>query len=187
MSTPVQTALVKMSFFVHFVFAISIFFQRCFLIGSQNSKKYKIWKQQKPKTTRRRKQSKNKSNMMIQNKRRQQAEKEKQHLSKFRGRLEVGEVSSKHTCFLSVLEPDFPNYFLTGFHSSPAGFSKFWHFSLQQTSGAWGLLNDRFVNHQDSSLVESSVLVGLQAWARIQHLLCKTIFVVTKRKTLAIQ
>ena len=29
--------------------------------------------------------------------------------SKFRRRLEVGEVSSKHTCFLSVLEPDFPN------------------------------------------------------------------------------
>ena len=31
-------------------------FQRCFLIGSQNSKNYKIGKQQKPKTTRRRKQ-----------------------------------------------------------------------------------------------------------------------------------
>ena len=60
----------------------------------------------------------------------------KNYGSKFRGRLEVGEVSSKHTCFLSVLEPEFPNYFLTGFHPSPVGFSKFWHFSLQQTSGA---------------------------------------------------
>ena len=37
------------------------------------------------------------------------------------------------------------------------------------------------MNHQDSSLVESSVLVGLQAWARVQHLLRKTIFVVTAK------
>ena len=59
-STPVLTALVKMSFFC--AFFIFVFFcnfqnfQRCFLIGSQTSKNYKIWKQQKPKTTRRRKQ-----------------------------------------------------------------------------------------------------------------------------------
>ena len=38
--------------------------------------------------------------------------------------------------------------------------------------GTWGLLDDQFVNHQDSSLAESSVLVGLQVWARVQHLLC---------------
>ena len=44
--------------------------------------------------------------------------------SKFRRRLEVGEVSSKHMCFLSVLEPDFPNCLLSGFHPSPVGFFK---------------------------------------------------------------
>ena len=67
----------------------------------------------------------------------------------------------------------FPTVFWVGFHPSPVGFSEFGHFSLQQISGTWGLLDDQFVNHQDSSLAESSVLVGLQAWARVQHLLCK--------------
>ena len=45
--------------------------------------------------------------------------------SKFRRRFEVGEVSSKHTCFLSVLEPDFSQLFLSGFHPSPLGFQSF--------------------------------------------------------------
>ena len=38
------------------------------------------------------------------------------------------------------------------------------------------------MNHQDSSLAESSVLVGLQAWARVQHLLCKNYLCCDKAK-----
>ena len=84
-STPVLTALVKMSFFcAFFIFGFFCnfqFFQKCFLIGSQNSKntKYESNKNQKQQEEENKIQSKNKSNMMIQNKRRQQAEKEKQH------------------------------------------------------------------------------------------------------------
>ena len=68
------TALFKMSFFVHFSFLGFFlqfpFFQRCFWIGSQNSKitKYESNKNQKQQEEENKIQSKHKSNMMIQNK-----------------------------------------------------------------------------------------------------------------------
>ena len=71
------------AFFIFGFFAISNFCQRCFLIGSQNSKntKYESNKNQKQQEEEENKvQNKTKSKMMIQNKRRQQAEKEKRHL-----------------------------------------------------------------------------------------------------------
>ena len=78
-NTTVLTALVKMSIFLHFSFLLFWefpFFQRCFLIGFQKSKKNnKIPKQQKQKTTtiENKTQWKKKGNIMIQNKTRQQA------------------------------------------------------------------------------------------------------------------
>ena len=50
--------------------------------------------------------------------------------SKFRRRLEVGEVSSKHTCFLSVLEPDFSQLFFDWISPSPVGFFQSFGMSL---------------------------------------------------------
>ena len=80
-STPVLTALVKMSFFsaflILFFFAISKI-SEMFLIGSQNSNtKYESNKNKKQKQQENKIQSKKKTNMMIQNKTRQQAEKTK--------------------------------------------------------------------------------------------------------------
>ena len=81
MSTPVLTALVKMSvfsaFFIFVFLAVSIFFRGVFLIGFKRSKNNKIPKQQKQKTTtiENKMQKKKKSNIMIQKKTRQQAEK----------------------------------------------------------------------------------------------------------------
>ena len=58
-STPVLTALVKMSFFCAFFilgfFAISNFFRDVFLIGSQNSKNYKTLKPTKTKNNKKKK------------------------------------------------------------------------------------------------------------------------------------
>ena len=80
-NTPVLTALVKMSGFLHFSFlGFSEFpsYWEMFLTSSQTSKNNKIPKQNKRTTTRQDYAKQKKSNMVIQTRTRQQAEKQKQ-------------------------------------------------------------------------------------------------------------
>ena len=76
--------------------------------------------------------------------------------------FEVGEVSSEHTCLLSVCRArTLLNISWQDFNNSS------WFFivsssSLHQISGTWGLLDDQCVNHQDFFFDWS---ISLQAWA----------------------